>query len=112
MSRFNQVYRYSLEDPEGFWAGAAGAIEWDATPERILDDSNAPFYRWFGGGRLNTCHNALDRHVHGGRADQLALIYDSPLQGRPRPLRTASSGTPSRASQARWRLRASGRATA
>ncbi len=81
MSRFNQVYRYSLEDPEGFWAGAAGAIEWDATPERILDDSNAPFYRWFGGGRLNTCHNALDRHVHGGRADQLALIYDSPLAG-------------------------------
>jgi hypothetical protein len=45
----------------------------------VLDDSRAPFYRWFAGGRLNTCHNALDRHVDGGRADQLALVYDSPV---------------------------------
>jgi propionyl-CoA synthetase len=78
---FDEVYRRSLEDPEGFWAEASGAIDWDAPPERVLDDSGAPLYRWFTGGRLNTCHNALDRHVEGGRADQLALVYDSPVTG-------------------------------
>jgi propionyl-CoA synthetase len=81
MGRFEEVYRRSLEDPEGFWAEAAGAIDWDEPWERVLDDSRAPFYRWFSGGRLNTCHNALDRHVEGGGADQLALIYDSPVTG-------------------------------
>ncbi|MDX6555234.1 MAG: propionyl-CoA synthetase [Miltoncostaeaceae bacterium] len=78
---FDEVYRRSLEDPEGFWAEASEAIDWDAPPERVLDDSGAPLYRWFTGGRLNTCHNALDRHVEGGRADQLALVYDSPVTG-------------------------------
>jgi propionyl-CoA synthetase len=81
MSRFEEVYRRSLEDPEGFWAEAAAAIDWDEPWQRVLDDSRAPLYRWFPGGRLNTCHNALDRHVEGGRADQLALIYDSPVTG-------------------------------
>jgi propionyl-CoA synthetase len=81
MGRFEEVYRRSLEDPEGFWAEAAAAIDWDEPWQRVLDDSRAPFYRWFSGGRLNTCHNALDRHVQGGRADQLALIYDSPVTG-------------------------------
>jgi propionyl-CoA synthetase len=79
MGRFEEVYRRSLEDPEGFWAEAAAAIHWDEPWQRVLDDSRAPFYRWFTGGRLNTCHNALDRHVDAGRADQLALIYDSPV---------------------------------
>ncbi|HEX6679749.1 MAG TPA: AMP-binding protein, partial [Gaiellaceae bacterium] len=79
MGRFDEVYRQSLDDPEGFWAEAAAAIDWDAPWTRVLDDSGAPFYRWFVGGRLNSCHNALDRHVEGGRADQLALIYDSPV---------------------------------
>jgi propionyl-CoA synthetase len=77
MGRFEEVYRRSLEDPEGFWAEAAAAIHWDEPWQRVLDDSRAPFYRWFTGGRLNTCYNALDRHVDAGRADQLALIYDS-----------------------------------
>ena len=81
MSRFDEVYRRSLEDPDGFWAEAATAIDWDEPWERVLDDSREPFYRWFSGGRLNTCHNALDRHVEGGRAEQLALIYDSPVTG-------------------------------
>ena len=81
MGRFEEFYRRSLEDPEGFWAEAAGAIDWDEPWERVLDGSRAPFYRWFSGGRLNTCHNALDRHVEAGRADQLALIYDSPVTG-------------------------------
>jgi propionyl-CoA synthetase len=79
MGRFDEVYKRSLADPEAFWADAAAAIDWDEPWERVLDDSRAPFYRWFAGGRLNSCHNALDRHVAGGRADQLALIYDSPV---------------------------------
>src|SRR5690349_21251710 len=81
MGRFEETYRRSLEEPEVFWAEAAAAIDWDEPWERVLDDSRAPFNRWFSGGRLNTCHNALDRHVEGGRADQLALIHDSPVTG-------------------------------
>ncbi|HET9322785.1 MAG TPA: propionyl-CoA synthetase [Gaiellaceae bacterium] len=79
MGRFEEIYRHSLEDPEEFWAGAAAAIDWVEPWERVLDDSRAPIYRWFTGGRLNTCHNALDRHVDAGRGDQLALVYDSPV---------------------------------
>jgi propionyl-CoA synthetase len=81
MGRHEELYRRSLEDPDGFWADAATAIDWDEPWERVLDDARAPFYSWFSGGRLNTCHNALDRHVEGGRADQMALIYDSPVTG-------------------------------
>jgi propionyl-CoA synthetase len=79
VSRFDAVYRRSLEEPEAFWAEAAAAIDWDEPWDRVLDDSRAPFYRWFTGGRMNTCFNALDRHVEGGRADQPALVYDSPV---------------------------------
>ena len=78
MTRFDEVYRRSLEQPEEFWAEAARAIDWDVPWTRVLDDSRRPFYRWFSGGRLNTCFNALDRHFEPWRADQLALIYDSP----------------------------------
>ncbi|MDH3919653.1 MAG: AMP-binding protein, partial [Rhodospirillales bacterium] len=79
MGRFDEVYRRSLEDPEGFWAEAAGAIHWEKTWDKVLDDSEQPFYRWFAGGVLNTCYNALDRHVENGRGGQAALIYDSPV---------------------------------
>jgi propionyl-CoA synthetase len=79
MGTFDDVYTRSLAEPERFWAEAAGAIDWIEPWERVLDDSAAPFYRWFAGGALNTCYNALDRHVERGRADQLALIYDSPV---------------------------------
>jgi len=65
MGRYDDIYRRSLEHPEEFWAEAAAAIDWDEPWTRVLDDSRAPFYRWFSGGRLNTCHNALDRHVEG-----------------------------------------------
>lgn len=78
---YEDVYQHSIRDPEGFWAQAAAEIDWDRPWERVLDESNAPFYRWFVGGRLNTCYNAVDRHVEGGRADQTALIYDSPVTG-------------------------------
>jgi propionyl-CoA synthetase len=81
MGRFDDIYRWSLEAPDEFWANAAGAIEWVEPWERVLDDSRAPLYRWFTGGRLNTCANALDRHVERGRAEQIALVYDSPVTG-------------------------------
>src|SRR5881392_448228 len=79
MGRFDEIHRRSLEEPEAFWAEAAAAIDWIEPWDRVLDDSEAPFYRWFRGGRLNTCHNALDRHVDAGHGDRLALIYDSPV---------------------------------
>ena len=67
-------------------AEAAAGIDWDSRWDHILDDSNAPFYRWFSGGRLNTCYNALDRHVERGRGAQTAIIYDSPLAGNQRSI--------------------------
>jgi propionyl-CoA synthetase len=79
VSRYEEVFRRSIEDPEAFWGQAAQAIDWYVEPKQVLDDSRPPFYRWYVGGELNTCHNALDRHVDTGRADQLALIYDSPV---------------------------------
>jgi propionyl-CoA synthetase len=82
MGDYEREYRRSLDDPEGFWGDAAEAIHWDRRWDRVLDDSRAPFHRWFPGGRLNTCYNAVDRHVEGGRGDQLALIYDSAMTGR------------------------------
>ena len=81
MGRFDEVYARAKQDPDGFWSEAAEQIDWDRKWDRLLDDSGAPFYRWFRGGRLNTCHNCLDRHADGGRGDQAALIYDSPVTG-------------------------------
>jgi propionyl-CoA synthetase len=78
-SRYHEAHRRSLEHPEAFWAEAAGAIEWDKRWDRVLDFDKPPFARWFVGGRLNICHNALDRHVAEGRGAQTALIYDSPV---------------------------------
>ncbi len=77
MGAYKDAYERSLRDPEGFWGEAARDIDWVKPPERVLDDSRQPFYRWFAGGVLNTCYNALDRHVAAGRADQPALVYDS-----------------------------------
>jgi propionyl-CoA synthetase len=78
-SRYEEAYRRSLADPEGFWAEAARAIDWETRWKSVLDRSRPPFYLWFKGGRLNTCWNALDRHVAQGRGEQVALIYDSPV---------------------------------
>ena len=75
------AYEQSISDPDAFWSKAAEAIEWATPPATILDDSRPPFYRWFTGGRLNTCFNVLDRHVRDGRGEQAALIYDSPVTG-------------------------------
>ncbi|MDE2138543.1 MAG: propionyl-CoA synthetase [Gammaproteobacteria bacterium] len=78
---YREAWRRALEDPEGFWGERAQALTWERPWERVLDASHAPFYRWFTGGRLNTCYNALDRHVEQGRGEQAALIYDSPVTG-------------------------------
>src|SRR5512147_2360922 len=79
MDKYQQLFTKSISDPKAFWGEAAEAIGWHKKWDAVLDESNPPFYRWFPGGELNTCWNALDRHVEGGRADQVALIYDSPV---------------------------------
>ncbi|MEX2622398.1 MAG: propionyl-CoA synthetase [Acidimicrobiia bacterium] len=79
---YETAYRRTVEDPIGFWREAAEMIDWYKPPRTILDESHAPFYRWFPDGLMNTCHNALDRHVETGRADQDALIWDSPVTGQ------------------------------
>ena len=81
MTPYTEIHRRSLEQPETFWAEQARALHWERPWDRVLDDSAAPLYRWFTGGRINTCYNALDRHVEAGRGEQAALIYDSPLTG-------------------------------
>jgi len=83
-SRYDAVYGAWRRDPEAFWARAAEDIDWEKKWDKVLDGANPPFYRWFVGGKVNTCYNALDRHVAGGRAEQLALIYDSPVTGQKR----------------------------
>ena len=77
-SQYDEAYARSLRDPAGFWAAAAEDLYWERRWDRVLDDSRPPFYRWFTGGVLNTCYNALDLHVDRGRGKQRALVYDSP----------------------------------
>jgi propionyl-CoA synthetase len=79
MGRYRDEYTRSINDPEGFWRDQAALVHWSRRPQRVLDDSHPPFYRWYPDATLNTCYNALDRHVVDGRADQPALIYDSPV---------------------------------
>ena len=76
---YQSVFTRSLQDPHGFWGETAEAVHWYKKWDKVFDDSNKPFYRWFVGGEVNTCYNALDLHVENGRADQPALIYDSPV---------------------------------
>jgi propionyl-CoA synthetase len=78
-SLYHEVHARSLADPEGFWAEAAKEIDWIEPPKKVFDGSQGVYGRWFTGGVVNTCYNALDRHVERGRADQVALIHDSPL---------------------------------
>ncbi len=76
---YQAAFEQSINDPSGFWASAADDCHWYRRWDRVLDDDNPPFYRWFRGGLINTCYNALDLHIDQGRGDQLALIYDSPV---------------------------------
>ena len=80
----DQLRREASEQPDAFWGAAADRIDWDEQSSRILDASDAPLYRWYPDGRLNTCYNAVDRHVENGRAGQRALVYDSPITGNQR----------------------------
>jgi len=81
-ARFDAIHARSLADPESFWGEAAADLSWTRPYERVLDASRPPFYRWFPGGGLNICFNALDRHVAAGRGEQVALIHDSPVTGQ------------------------------
>ncbi|MDP9397765.1 MAG: AMP-binding protein [Actinomycetota bacterium] len=78
---YRAAYERSLQDPGNFWVEAAAAISWERPPQRVLDDFRPPFYRWFPDATLNTCANALDRHVDAGAGERTALIYDSPVTG-------------------------------
>ncbi|MBF0586712.1 propionyl-CoA synthetase [Prosthecochloris sp. N3] len=78
---YEKLYRQSIDHPEEFWANAAAQLHWYKPWDKVLDSSNPPFYRWFAGGKTNTCYNALDRHVDEGRGNDTAVIYDSPVTG-------------------------------
>ena len=82
-SRYHEVHARSLADPEGFWGEAAREIDWIEPAKKVFDPAMGLYGRWFAGAVVNTCYNALDRHVAGGRADQVALIHDSPLAWQP-----------------------------
>ena len=82
MTNYQSAYAQSMADPNEFWGNAAKLVKWDKNPKVILDDSNPPLYRWFSDGMLNTCYNALDRHVVDGRADQPAVIHESAITGK------------------------------
>jgi len=84
MTDYNSLYQTAQAHPEKFWAKAAAAVSWYKQPEKILDDSNPPFYKWFSGATLNVCYNALDRHVEAGRGNRAALIFDSAMTGQQR----------------------------
>lgn len=81
MSAYREAFEAAAQRPDDFWLTAAEAIDWTVPPTRALDDSAAPHYRWFPDGQLNTCYNALDRHVEAGNGDRTALIYDSAMVG-------------------------------
>ncbi|SLM27403.1 Acetyl-coenzyme A synthetase [Desulfamplus magnetovallimortis] len=76
---YSEAYEKSINDPDGFWGPVAEDCHWYKKWDKVLDDSNKPFYRWFTGGEMNTCYNALDLHIDNGNGDRAALIYDSPV---------------------------------
>ena len=79
MGSYKEIYQRASEKPQEFWAQAAEDLIWQKKWQKVLDDKNSPFNTWFAGGKINTCYNALDRHVEAGSSDRVALIYDSPL---------------------------------
>jgi propionyl-CoA synthetase len=78
-SKFKEIFSQSINQPDIFWGKAAEDIHWNKKWDKVLDDGKKPFYRWFAGGKLNTCYNALDYQVESGRGEQAAIIYDSPV---------------------------------
>lgn len=80
-AKYSEMYERSISHPGDFWGEAAEALQWEKKWDTVLDDTGKPFYRWFAGGEMNTCYNAVDFHVKSGRGDQKAIIYDSPVTG-------------------------------
>ena len=111
MAAYRDVWEQSIYDPERFWGTAAEGIDWYEKPTVVLDRSGAPLYEWFADGVMNTCFNAVDRHVANGRADQLALIYDSPVTDTRATYTYANCSTRSRGSRVSWPDSASPRVT-
>jgi propionyl-CoA synthetase len=85
-SSYDEVYGSWRKDPEGFWMDQASGIDWFEKPKIAFDPDQGVYGRWFPDGVTNTCHNCLDRHVEGGRGDQAAIIYDSPITGAKRTI--------------------------
>lgn len=79
---YRALYESWKTDPEAFWMNAAKQIDWDRAPTYALDAANAPLYQWYPDAMVNTCYNAVDRHVLAGRGAQAAIIYDSPITGQ------------------------------
>ncbi len=86
VSAYEEAFKESLDDPATYWSRHQGLIDWIRPPTTVLDRSRPPFYRWFADGSLNTCFNAVDRHVLAGHGDRVAIIYDSPLTGSKRTI--------------------------
>src|SRR6516165_10139028 len=85
-SRYHDVYTHWQRSPEVFWAEAAAEIDWYEKPKKIFDKDAGIYGRWFTDGVVNTCYNAVDRHVACGRNNQAALIYDSPVSDEKRTI--------------------------
>src|SRR4030042_5299742 len=81
MGEYQKAYDESINKPDTFWDRAAQDVVWYKKYTKRLDDSRKPVYRWFVGGELNTCYNAIDYHIEQGRGEQTAIIYDSPVTG-------------------------------
>ena len=86
MTSYTEVFEGWKRDPEGFWAGAAEAIDWVEPWDKVFDADAGTYGRWFTGATCNTCYNAVDRHVANGRGRQPAILYDSPITGKKQSL--------------------------
>lgn len=84
--QYEDNYRQSVDDPEAFWGEQAEKLHWFKRWDRVLDETQAPFTRWFAGGETNLCYNAVDRHVEAGRADKQAIVWVSPEEGKTRTI--------------------------
>ncbi|KAK0075234.1 hypothetical protein PV325_007178 [Microctonus aethiopoides] len=76
---YEETFRRSLESPEEFWSEVAETVEWSKRWDKVKDNTNEPFTKWYVGGEINACHNAIDRHVNAGNGEKIALIHDSPM---------------------------------
>jgi len=86
MTNYNELYQQSINDPETFWGNAAEDLHWYKKWDKVIDLQAKPVPQWFPGGLINTCYNAVDRHVENGRAEQTAIIYDSPITSQQRKI--------------------------